>query len=110
VTVGSRLVRPRREAPRTGDQLELDLFAGIPWGGHSPRGLTRAGKALFLRPEPQGHGVEVDPMQLLMWPVASRPRRKSGPQQAAGAPSLLPLPRRRRGGSRKTFIREDYDA
>ncbi len=33
-------------------QLELDL--GMPWGGRSPRGLTRAYKTFRFRPEGMG--------------------------------------------------------
>ncbi len=78
-----------------GDQFELDLFVGEPWGGHSPRGLTRARSGLFLRQEPPGHEVEADPAQLVLWPGSVRPSCEKKPQQAAGASSLLPLIARR---------------
>ncbi len=77
-------------------QLELDLFPGEPWGGHSPRGLTRARSPLFLRPEPPGHEVEVDPLQLVLWSGPVRPHRdKKLLERSPGAPSLLPLRARR---------------
>jgi len=73
------------------DQLSLDLgLADPPWGGQSPRALTRAAKALFLRREPQKDDrFFVDPDQYDMFPAAIRRRFRYG-----GAPSLLPLPRR----------------
>jgi len=74
------------------DQYELDLFPGVPWSGRSPRGLTRAGKGLFLRPEPPSHEVDVDPLQLELWSEAVRPRKsKEPPIQRTGASLLLPL-------------------
>ncbi len=80
-----------RVRPCDGDQLRLDLFAGVPWDGVSPRGLTRAKIVLSSRQEPLGHEVEPDPAQLEMWPVSVRPPRGKRLRQAAGAPSLLPL-------------------
>ncbi len=78
---------------RDGDQLELDLFPGEPWGGRSPRVLTKAKISLFLRREPESHGVEVDPLQLLLWPVTVKPPRGKRLWEAPAAPTLLPLPR-----------------
>ncbi len=51
------------------DQLEFDLWRGVPWGGRPPRYLTRGFSALFLRQEPPCHEVELDPLQLEMWPI-----------------------------------------
>ena len=92
--------------PRDGDQLELDLFPGVPWNGRSPRALTRCRNGLYLRPEPPGHEVFFDPEQLELW-QADRPHRKRGPRRrAAGAPLLVDLKRTRRG-RRASFYRED---
>ncbi len=76
---------------RDGDQFELDLFPGVPWEGRRPRGLTRVGSGLFLRPEPPGHEVEKDPAQLELFTFGVRLPRGKRPPQAAGAPLLLPL-------------------
>ena len=76
---------------RDGDQYRLDLFPGVPWDGVSPRGLTRVQIELSSRREPPGHEVEMDPAQLLFWPVPEKATSRKRPQQAAGAPSLLPL-------------------
>ncbi len=82
-------------------QLELDLFPGVPWGGRSPRGLTRVKYSLFLRQKPPGHEVYVDPSQLEMWPVSvqATKRKKAPIGSADGAPSLLPLKKGRRSRS-----------
>ncbi len=97
---------------RDGDQLELDLFPGVPWNGHSPRGLTKGRMVLYSKRERQGHEVDVDPMQLSLWAVSVRPPRDKRPRQAAGAPLLLPLKKGRRYGGcfakRDTFV-GDYD-
>jgi len=64
-------------------QVELD---GLPWQGRSPRGLTRAAKALFLRREPQkDDSFFIDPNQYDLLPEA----RKRLPSR--GAPLLVPL-------------------
>ncbi len=70
-------------------QLELDLFPDEPWGGHSPRALTRARLGLIFKPQ----GVEtrvtfLDPLQVLMFPR----RRQRSKEQSRTAPTLLPLP------------------
>ncbi len=74
-------------------QLELALHderKAVPWGGRSPRSLTRVQKALFLKRERQkGDRFFVDPSQIDMWLAAPR-----APRIYRGAPSLLPLPRR----------------
>jgi len=68
-------------------QVELDA---LPWQGRSPRALTKCKKALFLRREPQKDDCFfVDPDQMDLFHAA-----KKGPRRYAGAPSLLPLPRR----------------
>ena len=89
---------------RDGDQFELDLFPGVPWGGRSPRGLTRVQISLFLRQEPPPHAVpEVDPRQLELWRDKGKGRGKKRQELvfAPGAPSLLPLrrPKASRSGS-----------
>ncbi len=80
---------------RDSDQFELDLFPGAPWGGRSPRGLTWARKALFLRRKPPGHEVDVDPAQLLLWPVAEKATVRKRRRAESFAPPLLPLKGRR---------------
>ncbi len=72
---------------RDGDQFRLDLFRGVPWNGRSPRGLTRVGLGLYLRPEPPVREVFFDPEQLELWPV-DRPPVKKGPFVYEGAPLL----------------------
>jgi len=69
---------------------QLDLWeaevAALPWGGQSPRALTRAAKALFLRREPQKDArYVVDPDQSDLW----LPAQKSLVYD--GAPLLVPL-------------------
>ena len=78
-----------------GDQFVLDLFPREPWGGMSPRGLTRGRILLSSRREPPGREVETDPLQLALWPSPVRPLRSKQPRQAAGASLLLPLKARR---------------
>ncbi len=80
-------------ASRVGDQLELGLFRGVPWEGHSPRGLTKAANVLYSRREPPGHEVAFcDPNQLELW-YHFRPHRVKGSDRVSvGAPLLLPLP------------------
>jgi len=63
-------------------QVDLD---GLPWQGQSPRGLTKAQKALFLRREPQkDERFFVDPDQVDMWLPA-----KKAPRKYRGAPLLV---------------------
>ncbi len=74
-------------------QLSLllgDVEVSVPWEGRSPRLLTKASKALFLRREPQKDDcffVDPDQYDLFLAAIMGRPRY-------GGAPSLLPLPRR----------------
>ena len=79
------------------EQLSLalgDAIAVVPWGGASPRELTRAYKSLFLRRKLQKDDCFfVDPNQYDLFRAAIRGRPQYG-----GAPSLLPVPRKRRGG------------
>ena len=93
---------------REGDQFVLDLFRGEPWDGRSPRGLTRAGKALYLRPEPPRREVlhVTDRDQYDFWRPMGRQEKKA-PQQYRGAPSLLPL-KGRRSRPRRVLQEEDY--
>ena len=71
-----------------GDQLDLELFRDEPWGGQSPRVLTRGFRALSLRPEPPRHEVFFDPEQLVLWPIDG-PHRARAPELGSGAPLLL---------------------
>ena len=87
---------------RDGEQLSLDLFVGLPWEGKSPRALTRARSSLFLRPEPPGHEVVLDPLQLELWPVPRKATRKRRPRPGSvGALSLLPLKASRKNVPRR---------
>ena len=70
---------------------QYDLFPGdlerLPWGGRSPRSLTKGAIALFLRREPQkDERFFVDENQ---GDLFGRPER--GPPQYEGAPLLLPF-------------------
>ncbi len=90
-------MQPGESAFRDGEQLKLDLFKGVPWGGVSPRGLTRVRILLSLRQEPLGREVVADPMQLELWPEAKKAAIQKGWDPTGPAPStLLPLKGRRR--------------
>jgi len=55
---------------REGDQLELvleDARLNIPWGGRSPRSLTKCGKLFILAESPTGGPIQVDPRQLTLF-------------------------------------------
>ncbi len=71
-------------------QLELEVAhrdESLPWGGRSPRGLTKARKGLFLRQEPPKSVSEfADPDQIEMFA-----QRQIRPLYEGPAP-LLPLP------------------
>jgi len=77
-------------------QLELgldDVRLKIPWGGRSPRDLTRAGIALFLKRERQKDDrFFVDPDQ-----VEFELAGKKGPPRYEGASLLIPLPTKEGG-------------
>ncbi len=80
-------------------QLDLwqDEVDAMPWGGVSPRALTKASKVLYSRREPeQPERFIVDLDQIDLFPEAIRLPPPSG-----GAPTLLPLPERRRGQTRR---------
>ncbi len=67
---------------------QLDLFQeeldALPWGGQSPRSLTRASIAVFLRRKPQKDDCFfVDLDQTDLWPAA-----KKAPRIYRGAPLL----------------------
>ena len=69
-------------------QHQLDEAADLPWGGRSPRALTRVQLSVFLRREPQKDDrFFVDLDQLDLFHAA-----KKRPPRYEGAPSLLPLP------------------
>ncbi len=73
-------------------QLELELDDArvrIPWGGQTPRSLTKVQKALFLsQAAKKCKRFFVDPEQTDLFRAA-----KKGPPRYEGAPSLFPLPR-----------------
>jgi len=78
---------------------QLDLFGfelpgvpAAPWGGRSPRGLTRGANLIILRQEPQKDDRNrFDPNQYDLFRAAIPGRSRYG-----GAPSLLPLPQEER--------------
>lgn len=76
-------------------QLDLELTdvrVRIPWGGQSPRALTKINMSLFSRREPQkDDSFFIDPNQYDLFRAAIKGRPQYG-----GAPSLLPLPLVRR--------------
>ncbi len=74
------------------DQLELDLFPGVPWHGHAPRDLTRSGSGFIFKPQGVVGDVFADAMQLEIWPVTTTgtERNRVAPVWG-GSPSLLPL-------------------
>ena len=63
-------------------QQELDA---LPWGGQSPRALTRVGSGLILKPEAQKSmsDLDLDPSQLELWPA-----NNNAPWRYQGAPLL----------------------
>jgi len=76
-------------------QFELELAdrrKAVPWGGRSPRDLTREGiRRIFEARAGEKHeSFFVDPDQFDLFRAAIRGRRRYG-----GAPTLLPLPRER---------------
>jgi len=78
-------------ASRVGEQLRLPFPEELdaPWGGQSPRVLTRGHLVVIFKPR-GGKSVSdfVDPAQIDMFPEAS----DGPPHQYAGAPCLVPLP------------------
>ncbi len=87
---------------RVGDQLVyegdewLSLGVGheLPWGGRSPRALTRGYERFILKAQAAKSTSDFvgDPGQFDLWlPI------KKAPREYLGAPSLLPLPRRNDG-------------
>ncbi len=95
---------------REGEQFELDLFPGVPWGGRSPRGLTRVQISLSLRRELPRHEVmdERDPMQTDLW-LQKGHTDEEVPATGfivGGTPSLLPLRSSRKFGSSRRGSRK----
>jgi len=85
-------------SPRDGDQFLLGLEVGggkasseLPWGGRSPRGLTKARERFIFkaRAEKSVSDFVRDEGQYDLW----LPMTKV-PWKYQGAPSLLPLPRK----------------
>ena len=95
-----------RDAPSyVSDQLELNLFPCEPWGGRSPRALTRVGSGFILNQEvPEAARFFVDPEQLMIWAVPTA-APSEGPRRYGGAPSLLPL--LSRSGKLLDLLREE---
>ncbi len=81
---------------RVGDQLELPLKMRVssvastrePWGGRSPRDLTRVGLGIILKPRGQKSISDLLSAQLDLFDVAD----EDAPSLWEGAPTLLPLP------------------
>ena len=69
-------------------QLVLDLFDGLPWGGRSPRVLTRGHLGLIFKAQADRARVIPDRMQLDLFPATETAFKKRG----RSAPTLLPLP------------------
>ncbi len=87
--MGSRMGPP----PRVSEQLELaldDARLVIPWGGRSPRGLTRVSKNVILKAlaAQSTSGSVVDERQLGLWST----RSKKVVAAVAATTPLLPLP------------------
>jgi len=91
------------------EQLELALFDGVPWGGRSPRGLTRGSSVFIFQAGAGGHGVVTasDNEQLELWPTDQPPGSKMlcSPKESVTAPTMLPLNLRRR---KMKFFRRFY--
>ncbi len=84
---------------RVGEQFELELFPGSPWGGRSPRALTKGRDWLFSRRKPPRHGVLNDPDQLDLFrgDPKGRTEKKASRAAARGAPLLVGLSKTRMG-------------
>ncbi len=80
-------------------QLELeldDVRLRLPWGGRSPRGLTRAHELFIFKAQAEkSTSAIVDPAQGDLFETVARPG------VWGGSPSLLPLPEVSDYGSRK---------
>ncbi len=96
-----------RPVEHHGDQLELQLYPDEPWGGRSPRVLTRGWIGLFSKRERGGTSAFLDPEQLVLWPPNPGTRDKKRRRISAGAPSLLPLPLKPKA-SRSGFHKGGY--
>jgi len=75
---------------REGDQLQFGFMRDMvisrePWGGRSPRGLTRVGLGLILQPWAEKSVSEIDCAQLDMFAM------KEASPLYRGAPLLIPL-------------------
>ena len=76
------------------EQHELDLFPDEPWGGVSPRGLTRGHLGFIFKPEAQKHARFFDPEQIELFPRRRSTRTRNIRRiPSAGAVTLLPLPK-----------------
>jgi len=83
--------------PRVGDQLEmwpglLEEERRLPWGGRSPRGLTRVAMSPIFKARAAKKDDRFDLTgQIDLWPAKKKAPGGSSP----GAPLLLDLPKRR---------------
>jgi len=86
---------------RVGDRFEQSLLQELPWGGRSPRDLTRARKVLYSRQGPPGHEVMREWVDLVIpMPSDGHTKKKAPIEDSIGAPLLYGgTHRRRRGGS-----------
>ena len=76
--------------------IQLDLFedvVALPWYGRSPRSLTRALLALFLRREPEKRERFFAGPEQFVFALT----RNKAPRRYRGAPLLVPLDRRING-------------
>ncbi len=90
------MIQRSNDPPRDGEQLRLDLFQREPWDGQCPRVLTRRFIPLFLRQEPPSHEVFFDADQYDLWrPIGHTEKKAPLRRSSRGAPSLLPLKKRR---------------
>jgi len=95
-------MKEAKDLLRVGDLFEQVRLQELPWGGRSPRDLTRARKGLYSRPEPPGHEVIREWVELVIpMPSEGHTERKAPVDSSAGAPLLCGRTRRtcRRGHS-----------
>jgi len=75
--------------PKDLGQLELELFKGSPWGGYSPRGLTRGHDVVILTAQAGGASEQAPDLdQYELFATVEAPTEI----RSVGAPLLLRLP------------------